>query len=182
METSSLVLSYSAAAIVAGVVTLAFSSAINRVLEKLIPKEVAPAWSQFVKFGLFVSAFAGGMPVTAPGRFIERNGPAVVIPVEGTELMMVMKSVAGALVAASWTLLIFFGVTLGAYGAGRLWAAVKERRVTEAKELEIREAKAKEDKARQDAGTEKHGEANKPAEPTTAAPAPAAPPAKTPAA
>lgn len=161
MDTSSLVYSYSAAALVAGVITLAFSPAINRVLNKLIPDAVAPAWSQFIKFALFVASFVGGMPVADPGRFIDRNGPAVTLPVEGTELLMVMKSVSGALTAASWTLLIFFSVTLCAYGAGRLWAVLKERREAEAKALEHREAQQREDKAKQDAGAGKHDEAPK---------------------
>ena len=161
MDTSSLVYSYAAAALVAGVVTLAFSPAINRVLNKLIPVEVAPAWSQFIKFALFVSSFVGGMPITAPGRFIDRNGPAVTLPIEGEEILMVMKSVSGALTAASWTLLIFFGVTLGAYGAGRFWAVLKERREAEAKALEHRETEQRADKAKQDAGAGKHDEAPK---------------------
>ncbi|MDP3543465.1 MAG: hypothetical protein Q8T11_13430 [Elusimicrobiota bacterium] len=161
MDTSSLVYSYAAAALVAGVVTLAFSPAINRVLLKLIPDEIAPAWSQFIKFALFVSSFVGGMPNAAPGRFIDRNGPAVTLPVEGAELLMVMKSVSGALTAASWTLLIFFGATLGAYGAMRFWAVLKDRRDTEAKALERRAAKQREDKAIQDAGAGKLDEAPK---------------------
>lgn len=165
MDTSSLVYSYAAAALVAGVVTLAFSPAINRVLHKLIPDEVAPAWSQFIKFALFVSSFVGGLPIAAPGRFIDRNGPAVTLPVEGAELLMVMKSVSGALTAGSWTLFIFFSVTLSAYGAQRFWAVLKGRREAEAKALEHREAQQREDKARQDAGGGKHDEAPKPVEP-----------------
>ena len=172
MDTSSLVYSYSAAALVAGAVTLAFSSPINRVLHKLIPDEVAPAWSQFIKFALFVSSFVGGMPVAEPGRFIDRNGPAVTLPVEGAQILMVMKSVSGALTAASWTLLIFFGVTLSAYGAKRFSSALKERREADAKSLELREAKQREDKAAQDSRPAKHDEAPKRDE----QPAPAGPP------
>jgi hypothetical protein len=161
MDTSSLVYSYAAAALVAGVITLAFSPSINRVLNKLIPDEVAPAWSQFIKFALFVTSFVGGMPNAAPGRFIDRNGPAVTLPVEGAELLMVMKSVSGALTAASWTLLIFFGATLSAYGAKRFWGALKERREAEAKALEHREAEQRADKAKQDAGAVKRDETPK---------------------
>jgi hypothetical protein len=166
MDTSSLVFSYAAAAFVAGAVTLAFSATINRVLKKLIPDEVASAWSQFIKFALFVSSFVGGMPVAAPGHFIDRNSPAVTLPIEGAELLMVMKSVSGALTAASWTLLLFFGVTLSAYGAKRLMAVLKERREAEAKAIERREAQQHEDKAKQDAAAEKqHAEEPKPTEP-----------------
>ncbi|PIR17503.1 MAG: hypothetical protein COV48_08605 [Elusimicrobia bacterium CG11_big_fil_rev_8_21_14_0_20_64_6] len=178
MDTASLVYSYAAAALVAGAITAAFSPAINRVLNKLIPEEVAPAWSQFIKFALFVSSFVGGMPNTTPGRFIDRNGPAVPLPVEGAELLMVMKSVGGALTAASWTLFLFFGVTLSAYGVRRLLAVLKERRAAEAKAIEHREAKQQEDKARQDAGAVKHDEPPKPSEPAVASAAKSAPPAK----
>ena len=168
MDTSSLILAYTAAAVVAGVVTLAFSPAINRVLNKLIPDAVAPAWAQFIKFALFVASFAGGMPLTTPGRFIDRNGPAVTLPVEGEGLVMVMRSVGGALAAASWTLLIFFGVTLIAYTAGQLWIMLKERREAEAKELERREEERREAKAKQDAGAGTHDEPLKRQEPSEA--------------
>ncbi|UPT73543.1 MAG: hypothetical protein M0D55_17010 [Elusimicrobiota bacterium] len=80
MDTGSLVWSYAAALTVAAVVTAAFSRAIDRVLYKLIPEEVAPSWTQFVKFALFVASFAGGMPTGPGGAFIDRNGPLVTPP------------------------------------------------------------------------------------------------------
>ncbi len=151
MDTGSLVYAYAAAATVAVLVTAAFSPAINRVLDNLIPEEVSPAWAQFIKFALFVSAFVGGMPNANPGRFIDRNGPAVTPPVEGEALMMVMRTIGGALMAASRMLLVFFGTTLAAYAAIRFWAAVKQRREAEATEVERREKEHLEAKARQDA-------------------------------
>ncbi|UPT73544.1 MAG: hypothetical protein M0D55_17015 [Elusimicrobiota bacterium] len=78
--------------------------------------------------------------------------------------MMVMRSVGGALAGASWILLVFFGATLTAYMAGRVWYALKERREKEAAELKIREDAHREEKALRDAASEKRRAA--PAEPT----------------
>jgi hypothetical protein len=150
MDTGSLVLAYAAVLSVAAVVTVAFAPAINRVLDHLVPAEIAPAWSQFVKFALFVAAFAGGMPAPAPGAFVDRNGPIVTPPVEGEGLMLVMRSIGGALAAASWLLLVFFAVTLTASMAGRVWLGIRQRREAEARALESREQERLEAKAKQE--------------------------------
>lgn len=165
MDTTSLLLAYAAAAAVGAVVTAAFSPSINIVLTKLIPGDLVPAWNQFTRFALFVASFAGGIPNPNPGRFIDRNAPAVAPPVEGEGLMMVMRAIGGALMAASWTLLIFFGVTLAAYGAGRVWTAIKQRRDEDAKEVERREQERREAKAKQDASSSERIEARKRLEP-----------------
>lgn len=165
MDTGTLVWAYAAAAAVAGIATVAFSPAIDRVLYKLIPEEVAPSWSQFMKFALFVASFARGMPVLDGARFIDRSGPLVTPPVEGQGFVLVMKSVGGALAGASWTLLVFFGVTLTAFMAGRVWVALKERRDKEAAEVKAREDERRAEKARQDAtDTQLHPEMRERAE------------------
>lgn len=155
MDTGTLIMAYAAAATVAGIVTAAFAPAMDRVLYKLIPEEVAPAWSQFMKFALFVASFARGMPVVDGARFIDRTGPLVTPPAEGQGLMIVMKSVGGALAGASWTLLLFFGVTLTAFMAGRVWVALKERRDKEAAEIKAREDERREEKKKQDESAER---------------------------
>jgi hypothetical protein len=150
-------MAYCAAATVAVVVTTAFSNSIDQVLSRLLSEEVAPAWSKFVKFALLAASFVGGMPAPLTAGFIDRNGPAVTSPVEGESLMIVMKSVAGALMSASWILLVFFGVTLTALSAGRAYAALRKRREAEAKELADRAEERKLEKTRQDR-SESHGE------------------------
>lgn len=151
MDISTLLMAYAAAALVALVVTAAFANPIEEVLFRLLPEEVSKGWQQFVKFALFVAAFAGGMPVAMNAGFIDRGAPAVALPPQpGEGLMIVMRSVSGALMAASWVLLVFFAVTLSALTATRIYASYRRRREYEAKELEAREEERKAAKARQD--------------------------------
>lgn len=163
MDTATLVLAYAAAAAVAAVVTVAFSAPIERVLFRLLPEEVAPAWNQFVKFALFVASFAGGLPAPISG-FVDRAAPPIE-PAEGEGLMIVMNSVGGALMAAAWVLLAFFAVTLTALTAGRVYASYRKRRELAARALAQREEERKLEKARQDRSEGAPLKRQEPAEP-----------------
>jgi hypothetical protein len=136
MDAPVLMLAYAAAFAVAALLTLGFAGSINRTLRTLIPEELAPAWSLFIKFALFVFAFAGGMPNRDTGAYVGFPTPAVALPVQGEGLALIMKSIGGALMSGTWTLLVFFSATLTAHMAGRVWVALKERREAEAKEAD----------------------------------------------
>ncbi len=136
MELPILVLAYVAAAVVAVLTTAGFSRAIDRVLARLIPADIASAWTLFIKFALFVATFTGGMPASDLGKFVGFTTPAVVLPVPGDGTMFVMKSVGAALMSASWFLVVFFGVTLTAGAAARLYTALREKREKDAHEAE----------------------------------------------
>lgn len=150
MDTTTLALAYGAAALVALIVTAAFAAPIEEVLFRLLPEEVSKAWQQFVKFALFVAAFAGGMPAPPTGGFIDRNAPPVTQPVEGAGFMTVMHSIGGALAAASWVLLIFFALSLTALTVSRVYASMRRKKEAELHLLEEREQERKAAKARQD--------------------------------
>ncbi len=134
MDIQPLILAYAAAVVVALAVTASFSSSIEQVLFRLLPEEVAPHWARFIKFAAFVAAVGGGLPAPLAG-FVDRaaSAPPPSGPSEG--LMLVMNSASGALMASSWFLLVFFGVTLTALTAGRAYAALRKYR-----EMEEREA------------------------------------------
>jgi hypothetical protein len=152
MDISTLVMAYSAAALVALTVTAAFSAPIEEVLFRLLPEEVAPAWQQFVKFSLFVVTFGGGMPAPLAGAIIDRNAPAAPAPPPGEGFMVVMSSLSGALMAAAWMLLVFFAITLAALTALRLYTMARKRRELEANRVAEREEERKQVKALQDSG------------------------------
>ncbi len=136
MELPIIVAAYAASAVVALLATLLFSESIDRVLKTLIHEEILTAWTLFVKFGLFVMTFTGGMPSSDVGKFVGFPTPAVIPPVVGDGTLFVMKSVGGSLLSAAWYLLVFFGVTLTAGSAARLIMALREKREKEAREAE----------------------------------------------
>jgi hypothetical protein len=136
MELPIIVLAYAASALVAALATALFSGPIDRVLKTLIQDEILTAWSLFVKFGLFVATFTGGMPSSDVGKFVGFPQPVVTPPIPGDGTLFVMKSVGGSLLSASWFLLAFFAITLIAGSAARLAVAYRERREKEAREAE----------------------------------------------
>jgi hypothetical protein len=145
MDIPTLVMAYGAAAMVALTVTAAFSAPIEEVLFRLLPSEVAPAWQQFVKFGLFVITFGGGMPIIARGA-----PPAT--PVPGENFMIVMSSLSGGLMAAAWALLLFFAITLAALAGLRFYTMMRRRR--EAEESAKRDKERKEEPSKRREPTE----------------------------
>lgn len=134
MEFLPLMLAYTAAALVALGVMMSFSSSIDQTLSGLLPDQVAPPWSRFVKFAVFAAAFSGGLP-SPTAVFIDRGGMPPPPPGMGDGLMLVMGSASGALMASAWILLLFFGGTLTALIAGRAYAALRKHREQEAREF-----------------------------------------------
>ncbi|MBI2387000.1 MAG: hypothetical protein HYV14_13490 [Elusimicrobia bacterium] len=150
MDIQPLLLAYTAAALVALGVTAAFSASIEQTLIRLLPEGVAIHWAKFIKFGVFAVSFTGGLPAPLGGGFIDRNAPPGPPPGVAEGLMIVMNSASGALMAAAWVLLAFFGTTLMALIAGRAYQALRKYREEQAAEVSRREADRKEDKARQE--------------------------------
>lgn len=142
MDIQHLMLAYSAAALVATVVTIAFSPSITQMIFRLLNEEIAPHWSRFLRFALFAMSAAGGMPIQT-GGFIDRNALPPPPPTAADGLMMVMNSAVGALMAAAWFLFMFYGVTLTAITAGRLYAAARQRKDEEARETARLDAERK---------------------------------------
>lgn len=134
MELQSLMLAYTASAVVAVGVVAGFSAPIGMTLFKLLPEEAAPHWARFIKFAVAVAAFAGGLPTRPIPTFVDRDAPPAPPPGVEDGLMMVMSSASGALMAASWVLMVFFAVTLISLTAGRAYQAVRQMKEKEKRE------------------------------------------------
>lgn len=170
MDIQHLMLAYSAAVIVALVVTIGFTPSITSMLFRLLNEDIAPHWSRFVRFALFAMSAAGGMPVQT-GGFIDRNALPPPPPTNAEGLMLVMNSAVGSLMAAAWFLLMFYGATLTAITAGRLYAANRQRREEEARALSKSEADRKsEDEQRRRERPRSDAEPQKRKEPAEARP------------
>lgn len=114
METVILTAAFLASATVAAAVTAAFSGAIDGVLGRVLTGELSQAWSRCAKFAVFTASFTSGLRVKELSEFISVR----MAPVGGGEgLLEVFKSVAAALSAASWGLLVFFGTVLAVTAA-----------------------------------------------------------------
>lgn len=170
MDIQHLLLAYTAAVLVAVAVTASFSASISQMLFRLLNDDIAPHWSRFIRFALFAMSAAGGMP-TQTGNFIDRNALPPPPPTSAEGLMLVMNSAVGALMAAAWFLLLFYGVTLTALTAGRLYTSIRQRRDEEAREVARREEERKrEDEGRRRERTKSEAEPVKRMEATEARP------------
>ncbi|MDD5302495.1 MAG: hypothetical protein PHS14_05230 [Elusimicrobia bacterium] len=135
MEPPIIILAYAASLAVAVITTAVFAKSIDRVLSRLIAEEISSSWALFIKFALFAAVFTGGMPADQ-GKFIGFPTPAVVTPVPGEGMMLVMKSIGAALMSAAWFLALFFGVTFAAGAAVRAYGALREKREKDAQKAE----------------------------------------------
>lgn len=126
MEIQVLILAYTAAALVALAVTAAFSPSLESMLFRVLPGEVSEPWARFVKFAVFVSAFAGGAPSRVAG-LIDRNVPNAPPPGAAEGFTIVMSSAIGALMAASWVLLALFAIASAVLLSGRAYGAYRAR-------------------------------------------------------
>lgn len=107
-----LAFSFAAAlALAAGVVQL-FSRSIDEALSRVINSELAPAWRQYVKFALFTVTLVGGMRLKDLALFVMQRAPGGPPAGAGVGLLIVLQTIAGALVAASSALLVFFVAAL----------------------------------------------------------------------
>lgn len=126
MEIQVLILAYTAAALVALGVTAAFSPSLESMLFRILPGEVSEPWARFVKFAVFVTAFAGGRP-SQVGGLIDRSVPNAPPPGAAEGFTVVMSSAIGALMAASWVLLALFAIASVVLLSGRAYGAYRAR-------------------------------------------------------
>lgn len=125
METAILASVFVAALAVSGFATLAFSVSVDEVLKRLLPAELAAAWSRYVKFALFTASFIGGLRLQELGALVSRGQGDGARLAADQGLVEVYRTIAGSLGAAAWTLLAFFAGTLCVYGAARVYEGLK---------------------------------------------------------
>lgn len=123
MDIAMLVLTFLATVAVAGGVVLAFSRPIDTVLSRLVPTELADAWSRCAKFAVFVASFTGGLRLKELAGLVAAGGDTTIRAPQA--FMEVMKTVSGGLGAASWALLAFFGGALAVYAACRVYESFR---------------------------------------------------------
>jgi hypothetical protein len=117
METFTMVLILLTSAGVAGGVVFAFSAAMNSVILRVVPGDLAAGVSKYSRFALFVTALVGGL------RLAELDSLARAAEVDANRcLLEAYRSAVGALDASLWLLLVFFGAGLAAYAGLHLYS------------------------------------------------------------
>jgi hypothetical protein len=112
MDSLILGFSFAAAVAISACVVSLFSRSIDESLVRVVPQELFPSWSRFVKFALFTVTLVGGMRLSDLAVFIMQRAPTGPPISAGEALLEVFKTITGSLVAASVLLLAFFVAAL----------------------------------------------------------------------
>jgi hypothetical protein len=112
-----LIVTFLIAATVALVVARWFSSPINRILAQIVDREIAFAWTMYLRFAILVVGISSGVRVFQLERYIS---PPTFGP-ENTEILQlnrdrwvleIYRTIIGTLQGIAWVLLVFFVVAL----------------------------------------------------------------------
>lgn len=93
-----------------------FSSAVRKILARLVSDELAPIWKRYIMFAVLVVGIAGGVRVWELERYItpDKDGKLIALTSERWGLE-IYKTIIGSLQSVTWMLLTFFLFTLLAY-------------------------------------------------------------------
>lgn len=107
--------------VIAVAVTLAviffFRKPIEKILARIIGADIAPVWSKFLGFALFVVGVSSGVSIWRLERFVQPETESATRPVLTPEYwgLEVYRTIIQSLGGMAWALLIFFVVALIAF-------------------------------------------------------------------
>ena len=103
-----------AAVLVASLVIRSFRRPIDRIMGRIIGKDLAGAWRKFLTFALFVVGVSSGVRIHHLEQFIRPETEEFTRPVLTAEYwgLEVYRTIISALGGMAWALLIFFVVAL----------------------------------------------------------------------
>jgi len=115
--------------LVALAVALVFRGPISRIMARLVAEDIAPGWTGYLTFAIFVVGVSGGVQVWALERYLGGGAPGTAtLRLTGDRMALdVYRTIIGTLTADAWMLLVFFLFALIAYVIVRGFDARRER-------------------------------------------------------
>lgn len=95
---------------VAAIVVRIFTKPIDSILNRVVPAEISPAWSKYMKFALYVVGIGGGVRVWSFEKYMTAQEPYnAIVPLTGERWVLeIYETVIGTLQSTAWLLLVFF--------------------------------------------------------------------------
>lgn len=94
-----------------------FSKPISAILARIVAPELAGAWTQFLRFAIYVVGISGGVRIYELENYVRPAAEQFTPPVLTTNrwVLEIYRTIVGSLQATAWMLLVFFVVALIAY-------------------------------------------------------------------
>jgi hypothetical protein len=111
-----LIVTFLIAAVTSALPALLFSSPVKKILSRLVPDELAPSWSRYITFAIYVVGISGGVRVWDVEKYIspDKDGQILILN-HDRWVIEIYKTIIGSLQSVAWMLLIFFLFALIAY-------------------------------------------------------------------
>ena len=111
-----LIVTFLIATVTSALPALLFSSPVKKILSRLVPDELAPSWSRYITFAIYVVGISGGVRVWDVEKYIspDKAGQILILN-QDRWVIEIYKTIIGSLQSVAWMLLIFFLFALIAY-------------------------------------------------------------------
>lgn len=111
--------------VVASIVVFVFADPIKRIMNRVVPADVSPAWIRYLKFALYVVGISGGVRVWDFEKYLTPVAPYrnIIEPTANRWMLEIYQTVIGTLQSAAMVLLVFFVFALIAVVIVRVFEA-----------------------------------------------------------
>ena len=111
-----LIVTFLIATVTSALPALLFSSPVKKILSRLVPDELAPSWSRYITFAIYVVGISGGVRAWDVEKYIspDKAGQILILN-QDRWVIEIYKTIIGSLQSVAWMLLIFFLFALIAY-------------------------------------------------------------------
>ena len=94
-----------------------FSKPIDGILERIVAKDIAYAWTKYLKFAIYVVGISGGVRIHYLESFLREATENYTPPVLNTNrwVLEIYRTIIESLQSIAWMLLVFFLFALIAY-------------------------------------------------------------------
>jgi hypothetical protein len=96
--------------VVASIVVFVFAGAIERIMNRVVPADVSPAWTRYLKFALYVVGIGGGVRVWDFEKYLTPIEPyhSIVQLTANRWMLEIYQTIIGTLQSTAMVLLVFF--------------------------------------------------------------------------
>ena len=113
-----LIITFVIALAVSSIVVLIFAGPINAILARIISDQISRAWSNYLKFAIYVTGISSGVRIWELEKYITEprfEGSKIIKLNAERWVLELYRTIIGTLQGIAWMLLVFFVFALVAY-------------------------------------------------------------------
>jgi hypothetical protein len=118
-----LITTFVIAFVVASLVAFLFARPVDNILPRVVPPDISPAWSRYLRFAIYVVGIGGGVRVWDLEKYLTAQEPyrATVLLTNERWMLEIYQTIIGTLQSTAMVLLVFFVFALIAVVLARLF-------------------------------------------------------------